>query len=388
MNNSSVSKRKPEFDDDGELSSNDPKQRKVDGGNSQDQVGTELRKNLVRRGDIHPSRSPYSNADYTVGWICAISAEYVAAQEFLDEEHGRPQRVSDNDNNDYTLGKIDEHNVVIAVLPDGEYGIVSAATVASDMQHSFLNLRIGLMVGIGGGAPSKKHDIRLGDVVVSASCDREGGVFQYDFGKTIQDQKFRPTGFLNQPPVVLRTAVSGIKAQYKRKGHQLQEAINSILGKNPRLRQEYERPDQSSDRLYQSKVIHPPNDKSSCAAACGDDPLNLVSRYERTDKEDNPAIHYGLIASANQLMKNATVQDRLVAEKDVLCFEMEAAGLMNRFPCLVIRGICDYSDSHKNKEWQGYAAMVAAAYTKDLLYRIPPNKVETEKRVGDLLSDG
>ena len=102
--------------------------------------------------------------------------------------------------------------------------------------------------------------------------------------------------------------------------------------------------------------------------------------------EDNPAIHYGLIASGNQLMKNALVRDRLTAEKEVLCFEMEAAGLMNHFPCLVIRGICDYSDSHKNKEWQGYAAMAAAAYAKDLLCRIPPNKVEAEKRIGNILS--
>jgi len=85
-------------------------------------------------------------------------------------------------------------------------------------------------------------------------------------------------------------------------------------------------------------------------------------------------------------MRDALVRDTLAAEKDVLCFEIEAAGLMNQFPCLVIRGVCDYSDSHKNKEWQGYAAMAAAAYTKDLLYRIPPNKVEAEKRIGELLS--
>ena len=59
---------------------------------------------------------------------------------------------------------------------------------------------------------------------------------------------------------------------------------------------------------------------------------------------------------------------------------------MNNFPCLVIRGICDYSDSHKSKEWQGYAAMVAAAYAKDLLYRMVPSKVEAEEKIGDMLS--
>lgn len=85
-------------------------------------------------------------------------------------------------------------------------------------------------------------------------------------------------------------------------------------------------------------------------------------------------------------MKDALIRDKLIAQKDVLCFEMEAAGLMNQFPCLVIRGICDYADSHKNKEWQGYAAMAATAYAKDLLLRIPPNAVKAEHNIGDILS--
>jgi nucleoside phosphorylase len=321
--------------------------------------------------------------NYTVGWICAISTEYVAAQAFLDEKHKGCEYVSPNDNNDYTLGKIGKHNTVIAVLPDGEYGTSSAARVASRMLLSFPNVRIGLMVGIGGGAPSPKHDIRLGDVVVSATRDGKGGVFEYDFGKTIQGQEFQSMAVLNQPQEILRTAMSGLRAQYEIEGHQLEEAINNILEKRPRLRKKYKRPNPSSDRLYQSTVVHPVNNEASCATACGDE---LIPRPERTEEEDNPTIYYGLIASANQLMKDAIIRDKLAAEKDVLCFEMEAAGLMNHFPCLVIRGICDYSDSHKNKEWQGYAAMAAAAYAKDLLYRIPLNKVEAEKKIGDILS--
>jgi len=326
--------------------------------------------------------------DYTVGWICAIAKESVAARAFLDEKHDGPEYVSPNDDNDYTLGKVGKHNVVIAVLPDGEYGTASAASVARDMLHSFPNVRIGLMVGIGGGAPSRKHDIRLGDIVVSAPRDGNGGVFQYDFGKTIQDQSFRQTRFLNQPPTMLRTAMNGLKAQYECDGHRLKEAVNTILENNRRLRQKYQRPDPSSDRLYQSGFTHPPDNEESCTAVSGDDPSNLIIRRKRTEDEDDPAIHYGVIASANRLMKDALVRDALAKEKDVMCFEMEAAGLMNHFPCLVIRGVCDYSDSHKNKEWQGYAAMAAAAYAKDLLYRIPPNKVEAEKRISDILSSG
>jgi nucleoside phosphorylase len=324
--------------------------------------------------------------DYTVGWICAITTEYVAAQAFLDEEYEETEYVSPNDNNDYTLGRVGKHNVVIAVLPDGEYGTSSAASVARDLLHSFPNIRIGLMVGIGGGVPSGKHDIRLGDIVVSTPHDGNGGVLQYDFGKTIQGQSFRATRFLNQPPMVLRTAVNGLKAQYERKGHRLEKAINNVLQKNPRLQKKYKRPDLSTDLLYRSEVVHPRNDGSSCAVFCGDDISKLILRPGRTEDEDNPTIHYGLIASANQLMKDASVRDRLAVEMNVLCFEMEAAALMNQFPCLVIRGICDYSDSHKNKEWQGYAAMAAAAYTKDLLCRITPNRVQDEKRICDILS--
>jgi hypothetical protein len=116
------------------------------------------------------------NDDYAVGWICALDTELIAAKEFLDEEHEEPEYVSQRDNNSYTLGRIGKHKVVIAVLPHGEYGIASAANVAKDMLHSFPNIRLGLMVGIGGGAPSKEHDVRLGDVVVSVPRDGVGGV--------------------------------------------------------------------------------------------------------------------------------------------------------------------------------------------------------------------
>ncbi|KAL7917246.1 hypothetical protein ACQKWADRAFT_307277 [Trichoderma austrokoningii] len=330
--------------------------------------------------------------NYSVGWICAITTEYVAAQAFLQEKHDGAKQVSVHDNNNYTLGRIGRHNVVIAVLPNGEYGLSSAASVARDMLHSFPNIRIGLMVGIGGGAPSEKHDIRLGDVVVGLKTGKSG-VIQYDFGKAIQNQEFQATGFLNQPPTLLRAAVSGLVAEHEINGNKLEASIDDALNTHQRLRKRgYKRPEAATDRLYRPQFVHPPNDDGACKTACGDDPSRLVERQERNggggddDDDDVVVIHYGVIASANTLMKDAVIRDRLIAEKDVLCFEMEAAGLMNHFPCLVIRGICDYSDSHKNKKWQGYAAMAAAAYARDLLLQIAPNKVEAEEKIGHVLS--
>ncbi|KAL2860013.1 hypothetical protein BJX68DRAFT_251851 [Aspergillus pseudodeflectus] len=325
---------------------------------------------------------------YTVGWICAVLAEYVAAQTFLDEEHEGAAYLSPNDANDYTLGKMGGHNVVIAVLPNGEYGTSSASGVARDMLHSFPNVKLGLMVGIAGGAPRLDddvvHDIRLGDIVVSSPGRGRGGVLHYDFG--IQRQEgFTQTGFLNQPPTILRTAVSGLRSQYEIKGQKLQASIDSILDKYPTLRENYSRPEASSDRLYRSNVTHPNANGLGCETVCGDDASSLRGRPERAANRDRPVIHYGLIASGNQLMKDALLRDRLSREEGVLCFEMEAAGLMNQFPCLVVRGICDYSDSHKNDKWQGYAAMVAASYAKDLLCRIISLHQCVEAKVEQLL---
>ncbi|KAL2153002.1 hypothetical protein VTH82DRAFT_4157 [Thermothelomyces myriococcoides] len=314
---------------------------------------------------------------YTVGWICAIPTEAVAAQILLDEEHDLPSQVAPHDNNNYTLGRMGKHNVVIAVLPDGEYGLVSAAAVARDMLHSFPNVRIGLMVGIGGGAPGPKRDIRLGDVVVSSRSGGMGGVFQYDYGKAIQNQSFQETAFINQPPPVLRTAVNKLKAEYEIRGHQLADHVNEAL-KKIKKRKKHIRPPPESDRLYKSDFVHPSDSKEPCHVTCGNDEANLVIRGERDEEEDNPAIHYGLIASGNQLMKDALLRDKLAEEKGVLCFEMEAAGLMNHFPCLVIRGICDYSDSHKNDKWHGFAAMMAAAYAKDLLVKAAIDVIATQ----------
>jgi nucleoside phosphorylase len=315
--------------------------------------------------------------DYTVGWICALSVEAVAATVFLDERLEGPITQDKNDTNNYKFGKIRDHYVVIATLPKGEYGIATAASVAKDLTRSFPNVRIGLMVGIGGGAPSSKNDIRLGDVVVSTPEKGQSGIFQYDYGKSMQDGSFQHTRALDQPPQLLRTAVGSLEVDYEIDGNGIEGAITQILEQKPNLRRRFGRPSDDTDILFRAGFIHTGED--SCDS-CKTDQANVVSRESRHN--ERTSIHYGMIASANTLMKNAILRDRLAAQNNVLCFEMEAAGLINGFPCLVIRGICDYSDSHKNKSWQGYAAMAAAAYAKQILSIIQPPQVEDLPRLG------
>ncbi|KAL4751041.1 nucleoside phosphorylase domain-containing protein [Aspergillus terricola var. indicus] len=302
---------------------------------------------------------------YTVGWICALETEYVAARAFLDNKHGRPEILSKNDNNHYTLGEIGRHQVVIAVLP-----------VENTAHHQLLEW-LGTWY-----TAFQTFDLGSCDVIVSSPRNGQGGLLQYDFGKELQGQEFHQTGFLNKPPVILRTAVSGLQAQYEEEGHQLKESIQAVLEGNKRLKRKYAQTPSETDRLFESRFAHPVS-KGSCGEFC--DSLRLIRRPKRTDEEDDPAIHYGLIASGNRVVKDAIFRDKLAVEQDVLCFKMGAAGLMNYFPCLVICGVCDYADSHKSKEWQCWAAMVAAAYTRDLLHQIVPQRVKAEQKASEAL---
>jgi nucleoside phosphorylase len=94
----------------------------------------------------------------------------------------------------------------------------------------------------------------------------------------------------------------------------------------------------------------------------------LIPRAPRATS--HPHVHYGTIASVNMVMEDPQIRDQVGSQLGVLCFEMEAAGLMNNLPCVVIRGISDYADPHKkgtSRRWKPYAARAAAAYAKDLL---------------------
>jgi nucleoside phosphorylase len=279
----------------------------------------------------------------------------------LDERH-RSLSQDAQDNNTYTLGRIGEHNVAIACLPSGQLGNNPATAVAAQMQYSFRAIRLGLMVGIGGGVLSAEHDIRLGDVVVSNPGKRDGGVIQYDFGQTVAEGRFVHTGTLNAPPPVFLTAINYLKATHDFHGLQLADFLSVM---DTRLRSKYAYPGAENDVLFEAEYDHVGGDRN--CDQC--DKNKLVSRSGRDGTE--PVIHYGTIASGNQVMRHGRTRERLRLESGVLCFEMEAAGLMNNFPCLVIRGICDYADSHKNKRWQEYAAVMAAAYAKKLLSTIP-----------------
>ncbi|QKX58041.1 uncharacterized protein TRUGW13939_05161 [Talaromyces rugulosus] len=305
------------------------------------------------------AHSTLSHDDYTVAWICALPIEMAAAKVMLDEiHHDRIENQPPTDHNTYTLGKLHGHDVVIAGLPLGIYGTTSATAVLTQMRPTFPSLRFALMVGIGGGVPGKA-DVRLGDVVVSKPTASGSGVIQYDYGKTMRNGCFLPTGFLDKPPRFLLTAMTKIESNHMMGERPIKQIIVDVLEKKKDMRDKFSRP--SDDWLFSATYPHQ-NDDHDCSTC---DLNQLIDRPGRATNE--PYIHYGLIASGNQVMKDAQTRDQIAQDPIILCFEMEAAGLMDQIGCLVIRGICDYCDSHKQKQWQGYASLAAAAYAKLLL---------------------
>ncbi|KAI1456650.1 nucleoside phosphorylase domain-containing protein [Annulohypoxylon moriforme] len=278
-----------------------------------------------------------SHYDYTIAILCAIEFEMSAVRYMLDEEHPRLPSFQ-GDPNMYQLGMLSGHNVVLACLP-GTQGKGAAAVAATNLERTFANIRWRFFVGIGGGVPGTPHNIRLGDVVVSMPDGIHGGVVQYDLGKSTVDGFIRK-GFLCAPPPDLRNAVTTLQSNHRAYGNRVNYFVSGMVRKWKRLAG-YQRP------------------------------------KDRTERNLGPRIHYGLIASGDSVIKNTAVRDEIRRrEGDILCFEMEAAGLMTDLPALVIRGIADYANPKKNDLWQyNAAAAAAAACTKELLALLSPESV-------------
>ncbi|GAQ42707.1 hypothetical protein AtubIFM57143_001972 [Aspergillus tubingensis] len=307
-----------------------------------------------------------NNEAYTVALICPLEVELSAARYMLDEEHGMLLG-NRKDPNIYILGSLSGHNVVLAALPKGSQGTASAAAVAIHLIRTFSAIKLRLLVGIGGGIPSLANDIRLGDVVLSAPDGLIGGVVEYDLGKETTNG-FKRKGVLCPPPAEWRKAMANMASDHQVRANRIAVFLSDMLRKYPTLT-EYQRPLPETDILFPADYIHA-QDGESCVSC---DAAKAVKRAPRTLPHES-RVFYGIIASGNRVIKDGTKRDSIARESGgAMCCEMEAAGLMDQFQCVVIRGISDYCDSHKNDDWHAYAAGAAAALAKEALMYMEPH---------------
>lgn len=310
---------------------------------------------------------------YRVGWICPLEVDQIAAIEMLDEEH-EPLPQDPVDNNVYTLGSINGHNVVVAGLP--QTGNCSAATVVTQMRTTFPNLRYGLLVGVGGGVPSHTDSgmIRLGHVVVSKPTGTYPGVIQHDRGKAKDGGCFERTGAIAPPPPALLNAAQALAVHRARMAYDPIAEDAQRIKTSHRFPRRFNYPGAANDHLYPRDHVH-----QRPGQPCDEGGCDLDKRIGRMDDDGDESfviVHRGTIASGEMLVKDAALRDQLAEQYNLLCFETEAAGALSDFPCLVVRGISNYCDSHKNDQWQGYAAAVAASYGRQLFFHLPHEEAQ------------
>jgi nucleoside phosphorylase len=331
--------------------------------------------------------SPHPNQrDFKVAIICALPLEASTVLALFDKQwSNHTYNRASGDSNAYSTGVIGHHNIVLVYMPN--MGKVAAATAAADLRASFPGIQLTLLVGICGGAPfggQLREDILLGDVVISE------GLVQYDLGKQLPNNRFvrkdTPRDNLPRPRPEVRAALAKLQTRQSRSWlcDKTSEYLR-VLGQELNGMVTY--PGATEDKLFKSTYQHKHHSPSECTMCANDeggdgvcdettgmsceqlkcDEQELVLRV-RVSQPCKPVVHFGLIASGDTIMKSGEDRDQISARDGVIAFEMEGAGVWEKFPSsLVIKGICDYADSHKSKIWQGYAAATAAAVMKAFL---------------------
>jgi nucleoside phosphorylase len=310
---------------------------------------------------------------YTVGWIAPMALELTAAIGMLDDHESL--RMPEDDMT-YHAGRIGDHHVVMAVCP--RIGTQPAAALLANMRRSFRNIRHVLVVGIAGAVPcygpNLQDQIVLGDVVVGVPQWGHGGVVHYEFGAWESRSTLAVSEHTLHPSSALLSAVNNLQAAHNmERGSQIPQYLSDLRKRlSPRLRRDFDDPSNEHDHLFEEGYLH--SDRSRlCDGFCD------VSRSKRREDRgeyamrgtDSPVIHYGTVGSANTVILSSAKRNELYENYGIICVEMESAGVMSDHQALVIRGICDYADSHKNKRWQRYAAATAAAYAKEVLLLVP-----------------
>lgn len=334
-------------------------------------------------------RRPRSRQDFEIAIVCALRIEYDAVclvyDEFWDEEWDSYGK-STGDCNTYATGRIGNHNVVLALLP--QMGKSDAAGTAAAMRSSYSRLQLVILAGICGWVPSSSVERILGDVVISNT------IVPYDYGRQYP-HKFVQRGFKydihESPSNGLRSLIAKLETEQEQEHVQhntltfLTQIQEKAHAKQRKTRYDYPR---AADRLFKpdyehlhrGKVKCSCRDSSPCDAAivasceelrCSD----LVSRNRLREPMSASAIAYapyifvGAVGSGDTVMKSARHRDDLARDHNIIALETEGAGLSNQMPSIIVKGICDYADSHKNKTWQAYAAATSAAVVKAILAR-------------------
>ena len=350
---------------------------------------------------------PSCRDEFEIAIICALPLEYDAVallfDEFWDTDGDQFGR-ADGDHNTYKTGRVGNHNVVLLLCHMGK---ANAAGAAASMRSSYRALRLVLLTGICGGVPhSGQDEILLGDVVIS------NAVIQYDFGRqypdkfvrkdTVEDNLSKYDKNIRNFLAIFNTGCG--RGELRKKTAHFLKQLQAKTGHHPG---KYIYPGATEDKLFEPSYRHKHHISPMCIClncngrldpicskaldsscgdlGCGDEYLVARKRLEQDQqgKAGEPAIHIGVVASGDMVMKSGEDRDSIAKKEGIIAFEMEGAGVWEEVPSIVVKGACDYADCHKNKKWQNFAAAAAAAASKAILERY----IQTDRSRGRFVEE-
>ncbi|KRT85997.1 hypothetical protein AMK59_2921, partial [Oryctes borbonicus] len=286
---------------------------------------------------------------------------------------GEPLRPKFGESNVYTLGNIGAHRIVCTKLPTVGHtreAMTAAGNTTTRLLGTFQKVDYVFLVGVGGGVPHytdyNKH-VRLGDVVIShPTKDKYVYVYcnnakQTDKGYEFEIKPYRPSNTnLQQIAAELKAASRNQESCDAPWVGYIKQGL-TVLGSQ--IEQDFKAPNIDTDKLYMSigerdliEVAHP------------------VPQDSTTKRQDGcPRIHLSPIASGRQIVKSDQLRQQFASQYGALAFDSEFDAVIesvlgnckDSFIC--IRGISDYKDGTRRKEWQPYASLAAAAVMKAVI---------------------
>ncbi|KAM0473872.1 hypothetical protein ACHAPX_007920 [Trichoderma viride] len=372
---------------------------------------------------------PASRDEFEVALVCSLPLEYDAVSLLFDQfwdENGDPYGRAIGDPNTYTTGRFGKFDVVLVLLPNT--GKVSAASATASLRSSYPGLRLVILTGICGAVPNSDNgdEILLGDVIISKT------VVQFDYGRQYPDNfvaKDTTGDSLGRPDKNIRNLVAILETDHERERMEQRAAvllkqIQDPAAKKPRRLKAatYQYPGAASDKLFKPDYRHKHHLSPQCLCEkCHEysDPVceesrklacdvlgcddKLIIRRQRLEtlhqleqqgqgKEAQiPSVFIGRFGSSDHKLQSGEHRDWSAKRYGTLAFEMEGAGVWDELPCIIVKGVCNYADSHPNNHWQNFAAATAASVAKSLVERYTKTDksavVQIQKQLKEMMED-
>jgi nucleoside phosphorylase len=282
------------------------------------------------------------------------------------------------ESNVYTLGNIGAHRIVCTKLPTVGHtreAMTAAGNTTTRLLGTFQKVDYVFLVGVGGGVPHytdyNKH-VRLGDVVISHPLSKKD-VYIYcesakasDKGYDFEVKHYSPSNFsLQDIASRLKSSDIGDNGTVSPWVNYLRDGLNTL---GSQIETDFKPPSVETDKLYMTigerdliEVAHPvPQDKT-------------VKRQEGC-----PRIHLSTIASGRQVVRDDRLRQQFASEVGALAFDCEFDAVIEsvlgncKDSFIIIRGISDYKDGTRRKEWQPYASLAAASVMKAIICGLEP----------------